>query len=137
MNKILIIDDSVIIRKLLSSVISNNSHLSVHSFAENGQIGLGILEDCSEEIDLIILDIEMPVMDGLETLSEIRKNHQDIPIIMFSSLLVQGSELVSKIYMDGANDYLVKPSNINNINEALELIQNTLIPKINSLCDHS
>ena len=82
--RVLIVDDSVVIRRLLSVILSSDPEIEVVGTASDGKIGLARI--CQVNPDIIILDIEMPVMNGLETLAAIRKTYRTLPVIMFSTL---------------------------------------------------
>jgi two-component system chemotaxis response regulator CheB len=88
--RILVVDDSVVIRKLLSDTLSKEATFEVVGTAGDGRVALAKISQLHP--DLITLDIEMPVMNGLETLAEIRKSDRKIPVIMFSTLTERGSE---------------------------------------------
>jgi len=79
--RILVVDDSVVIRRLLSDTLSGDPALEVVATAGDGRIALAKISLLKP--DLITLDVEMPVMDGLETLVEIRKLYPKLPVIMF------------------------------------------------------
>ena len=68
--RVLIVDDSVVMRRLLSEVIAADPEMQVAGYAANGQIALSLLSQVAP--DIITLDIEMPVMDGLSTLRAVR-----------------------------------------------------------------
>jgi two-component system, chemotaxis family, protein-glutamate methylesterase/glutaminase len=126
--KILIVDDSIVIRKILSDLISAQPELEVCGTAPNGKIALskvGFLKP-----DLITLDIEMPEMDGLATLKELKKTHPDLPVIMVSSLTHQGAQTTIQALSLGANDYIAKPSSLNENNDSRAIFERELIPKI-------
>ena len=78
--RILLVDDSAVIRRLLTDVLSGDPTLEVADTAANGRIALTKL--ATVKPDLVILDVEMPEMDGLETLTEIRKRQPRLPVIM-------------------------------------------------------
>jgi two-component system, chemotaxis family, protein-glutamate methylesterase/glutaminase len=87
--RILVVDDSVVIRKVLSETLSADPALEVVGIASDGRIALAKLPLLNP--DLITLDVEMPVMNGLETLAAIRKSHPKLPVIMFSTLTEHGA----------------------------------------------
>jgi two-component system chemotaxis response regulator CheB len=129
--RILVVDDSVVIRKVLCDTLSKDPELDVVGSAVNGQIALAKIVQLKP--DLVTLDIEMPVMDGLEALVELRKLHPTMPVIIFSTLTERGASSTLDALSFGASDYATKPSNTN-APEAIEAIRSDLIPKIKALC---
>lgn len=130
--RILVVDDSVVIRKLLSDTLSKEARFEVVGTAGDGRIALAKISQLHP--DLVTLDIEMPVMNGLETLAEIRKTDHRIPIIMFSTLTERGAVATLEALSLGASDYATKPSNTGSPAVAIEQIRAELIPKIKALC---
>ena len=82
--RILVVDDSVVIRRLLCETLGTDPELEVVGSASDGHIALAKISQLHP--DLITLDIEMPVMNGLETLVELRKLYPKLPVVMFSTL---------------------------------------------------
>jgi two-component system chemotaxis response regulator CheB len=130
--RVLVVDDSVVIRKLLSDALSADSALEVVGAASDGRIALAKIPLLKP--DLITLDIEMPVMNGLETLAAIRKLYPKLPVIMFSTLTEHGAAATLDALSLGASDYATKPSNTGSLAVAAEAVHNELIPKIKALC---
>lgn len=130
--RILIVDDSVVVRKILSEVISQDPDLEVAGTAVNGHIGL--TKFSALHPDLVLLDVEMPEMDGLTTLSELRKLDSRVPIVMFSTLTEAGAATTLSALALGASDYCTKPSNTGSLAESTDTLKNELIPKIRALC---
>lgn len=130
--RILVVDDSVVIRKLLSDTLSKEATFEVVGTAGDGRIALAKIAQLHP--DLVTLDIEMPVMNGLETLAEIRRSDHKIPIIMFSTLTERGAAATLEALSLGASDYATKPSNTGSPSVAIEQIRAELIPKIKALC---
>jgi two-component system chemotaxis response regulator CheB len=83
--------------------------------------------------DIVLLDVEMPEMNGIETVRELRKIDKRVPIIMFSSVTEQGAAITLEALSLGASDYVTKPSNID-MTATLEAISRELIPKVRALC---
>src|SRR5438128_2267852 len=106
--RVLIVDDAVIIRRLLADELGHDHALEVVGTAANGKIALAKLAQLKPQV--VILDIEMPVMDGLATLKEIRKTHRRLPVIMFSSMTERGASITLDALALGATDYFTKPS---------------------------
>ena len=84
--------------------------------------------------DLVTLDVEMPVLGGLETLKQLRQSHPRLPVIMFSTLTARGAQATIESLSFGASDYVTKPSNVGSVTVAKERIREQLIPKIKALC---
>src|SRR3990170_1393033 len=130
--RILIIDDSSVIRKVLSEALAADPGIQVVGTAANGQIGLDKISQVNP--DLVTLDVEMPVMDGLETLRKLRRSHPALPVIMFSTLTERGAVTTLDALSLGASDYVTKPSNTGSLDLTLRQIRDQLIPKVKALC---
>jgi two-component system chemotaxis response regulator CheB len=130
--RILVVDDSVVIRKLLSDTLSRDRTLEVVGTASDGRIALAKISLLNP--DLITLDIEMPVMNGLETLAALRKLYPKLPVIMFSTLTEHGAAATLEALSLGASDYATKPQSTGNLAGAVERIRIELVPKIKALC---
>jgi two-component system chemotaxis response regulator CheB len=129
--QVMIVDDSVVVRKALTNVLSADPDLTVAGWASNGRLALAKLQMFRP--DIILLDIEMPEMNGLETIPMIRKILPHTPIIMFSTLTERGAEATLDALALGASDYVAKPSN-QNMDATSEAIHRDLVPKIKALC---
>lgn len=127
--KVLLVDDSAVIRKVLGDLISADPELEVVGTAANGKIALEQLKLLNP--DVITLDIEMPEMDGLQTVGEIRKLGSTVPIIMCSSLTAAGATHTLDALAFGANDYVTKPSS-HGVNTR-EVVGEELLRKIKGL----
>jgi len=128
------IDDAVVIRRLVSDVLNADPAIEVVGTAANGRIGLAKLPQVNP--DLVTLDIEMPEMDGLETLAAIRKAYPLLPVIMFSTLTERGAAATLDALSLGANDYVTKPANVGSVAAAIERVRDELLPKIKLFCRH-
>ena len=106
---VLVVDDSRLIRKVLREIIESDDHLRVCGEAENGKKALELI--ASEPPDVITLDINMPIMDGLTTLKHIMINHP-IPTVMISALTQEGARETFDSLKYGAIDFLPKPSQV-------------------------
>lgn len=130
--RILLIDDSSVVRRVLSDVISSDPQLEVVGTASNGKIGLDRIAQLKP--DLVTLDIEMPEMDGLATLTELRKKYRRLPVIMFSTLTQRGAASTLDALALGADDYVPKERNSLGLAGAIEELRHELLPKIHALC---
>jgi two-component system, chemotaxis family, protein-glutamate methylesterase/glutaminase len=130
--RILVVDQSVVIRKLLSDTLSGDRALQVVATASDGRIALAKIPLLKP--DLITLELEMPVMDGLETLAAVRRLYPALPVILFSALTEHGAAATLDALSLGASDYATKPSKTGSPAVAIERIRAELIPKIKALC---
>jgi two-component system chemotaxis response regulator CheB len=129
--RVLLVDDAVVVRKALSLAIAQDPDLEVAGTAVNGRVALAKFP--SLKPDIVLLDFEMPEMDGLETVRELRKIDPRVPIIMFSSLTELGASVTLEALSLGATDYVTKPSNVD-MAATVEAISRELISKIRALC---
>ncbi len=132
--RVLVVDDAVVVRKMVSDVISSDPSLEVAGTAANGKIALAKIPQINP--DLVTLDVEMPEMNGLETVSAIRKIYPKLPIIMFSTLTQRGAETTIEALARGANDYVTKPANVGSVTEAIQSLREQLLPKIKVWCQN-
>ena len=130
--RVLIVDDSVVVRRLVADIVSEDPDLEVAGVAANGRLALAKIERVNP--DVITLDIEMPELDGIATLKEIRKRNARIPVIMFSTMTKRGAEATLDALAAGASDYVTKPSNVGRLSDALQRVRDELVPKIKGLC---
>lgn len=107
--KILIVDDSELNRELLAGMLGDEYEIYQ---VENGKKAIDILEENREQFKLVLLDINMPVMDGYEVLSIMKRRKwlDKLPVIVISAEI--SGESVKKAYELGASDYFVRPFNV-------------------------
>ena len=129
--RVLVVDDSVVIRKILTDVLSQDSDIEVVGTAPNGRIALSKLPQLNP--DLVTLDIEMPELSGLETLPPLRKAYPRLPVIMFSTLTERGAAATLDALALGASDYVAKPANVGSVQAGMNSVKEQLIPKIKAL----
>ena len=127
----MIIDDSVVARRIIAEAIRATEDIEVAASAANGKIGLAKLPRIKP--DVVLLDIEMPEMDGLQTLAAIRNEYPSLPVIMFSALTGKGAKTTLEALALGANDYATKPTTTSQ-NDMQGQLNLELIPKIRALC---
>lgn len=130
--RVLVVDDSAVLRRLISDALAADPGIEVVGTAPNGRIALDKLDQLNP--DLVTLDIEMPVMDGLETLVELRRRRPRLPVIMFSTLTAKGGKATLEALSRGASDYVTKPSGAGNLTAALAQVRTQLTPRIKALC---
>jgi len=126
--RVLVVDDSVVIRNVVSLAFRGDPALEVVGTASNGAIAMAKIPQVNP--DVITLDIEMPGVDGLETIRQVRAKYPEICIIMFSTLSTPGAAATLDALMLGANDYVPKPSNCGSIDQSIAVLREELIHKI-------
>ncbi|MGA7244827.1 MAG: chemotaxis response regulator protein-glutamate methylesterase [Terracidiphilus sp.] len=129
--RILIVDDSAVTRGLLRSVISADPSLEIAGTAVDGIAGLQAIE--SARPDLVLLDVEMPNMDGLETLRALRTRAYRVPVVMVSAVTQRGARVTVEALGCGASDYVAKPTGYSDREHALRALAQELLPKIQAL----
>ena len=117
MKNILIVDDSALIRRVISDIIESDVRFQVKDIARDGLEGLEKLIKNQGNYDAVILDINMPKMNGLELLAEIVKAKLKVPVIMVSTLVKEGAAETIKALELGAFDFLLKPDSYAEVRE--------------------
>jgi two-component system chemotaxis response regulator CheB len=130
--RVLVVDDSVVVRRLVSKALEQDGSVEIAGVAADGRIALTKI--AQSKPDLVVLDVEMPVMDGLEALAEIRIRWPKLPVIIFSTLTVRGTEITLEALSRGASDYVVKPGRSGDPAENLARVRDELLPRIFALC---
>lgn len=126
--KVLVVDDTIVYRKAVSDIIQEIPVAELVGVAHNGKIALSKIN--SLKPDLITLDIEMPVMNGIEVLAELRKHHPDIGAVMLSTLTSEGSDMTLRALELGAFDFILKPQQSANQQEGKRVLKELLQPII-------
>jgi two-component system chemotaxis response regulator CheB len=129
--RVLIVDDAVVVRKILTDALGSDPDLEVFT-AANGRIALAKIPQINP--DVMTLDMEMPEMDGITTLKALRKTYPKLPVIMFSTLTERGAVATLDALSAGANDYVTKPANVGSVAAAYARIKCELVPKLKALC---
>lgn len=129
--RILIVDDSAVMRSFLRRVLALDERLEIVGTASDG--GSGVAAACTLRPDLIVLDVEMPVLDGLGTLRELRTRGVRTPVIMCSSLTHFGASVTIEALAYGAADYVTKPVGQSDSEAAVRTLSRELLPKIHAL----
>src|SRR6185312_4965703 len=129
--RVLVVDDVAMVRRLVVDALSIDPEIQVVGVAANGREALEKIPVVLP--DILILDYEMPEMDGLETLIETRKSYPGIRVIIFSSHTRHGAKVTLDALWHGADDYVAK-GKADNVTAATQLIRTQLVPKIKALC---
>lgn len=126
--KVLVVDDSAFMRKVISEILSQQPDIRVVATARNGQDALTKLEKL--DVDVVTLDLEMPVLDGLETLKRIMDKNP-LPVIVLSSMTQRGSDITMQALSYGAVDFVPKPSGT--ISLDLHTVSEEIVAKVRSV----
>lgn len=129
--RVLVVDDSVVVRRLVTDTLAADPAIDVVGTAANGQIALTKVEQLAP--DLVTMDIEMPVMDGIGAVRALRASGSRVPIIMFSTLTERGASATLDALAAGATDYVTKPANVGSVSESLATVARELVPRIKAL----
>lgn len=107
--RVLLVDDSSVIRGIITRILKEDESIEIVGAAPNGQIGVDTYRRLKP--DVVLMDIEMPVMDGITALGEIMKEDRRAKVIMCSTLTVENADITMRAMRIGAIDYIPKPSN--------------------------
>jgi two-component system, chemotaxis family, protein-glutamate methylesterase/glutaminase len=129
-HRVMVVDDSAVIRGLLSRALEGDPELRVVASVGDGQMALNALS--RQGIDVIVLDIEMPVMDGLTAIPKLIAIDPAVKIIMASTLTLRGAEVSMKALQSGAADYVTKPSSTRELGAA-DSFKRELVSKVKAL----
>ena len=128
--RVLVVDDSVVSRMIVSEAVSSDPDLEVAGTAGDGQAALDRVAELRP--DIVVLDVEMPVLDGLEALKALRARDRKLPVVMLSSLTSKGASTTVDALTYGASDYVTKPSTGSRA-ESVAALQRELLPKLKAL----
>jgi two-component system, chemotaxis family, protein-glutamate methylesterase/glutaminase len=128
---VLVVEDSVVVRRMIVDALATEPGIEVVGTAADGKIALSKVDQLKP--DLVTLDIEMPVMDGLEALRHLRRTHPRLPVIMFSTLTQRGAVATLDALAAGASDYVTKPANVGSVGSSVRTIREQLVPRIHVL----
>jgi two-component system chemotaxis response regulator CheB len=131
MISVLVVDDSVVVRRLIVDALGGAENIEVVGTAANGLLAQQKIDQLKP--DVITMDIEMPQMDGIAAVRELRKRHKQVPVIMFSTLSAAGASATLEALSAGATDYVTKPSNVGSVTESIAAVREQLVPKIYAL----
>lgn len=126
----MVVDDSAVIRGLIARLLESDPEIVVVGTAANGEMALAMLGRTA--VDVIVLDIEMPVMDGLTALPLLLRAAPDARIIMASTLTKRNAEISIKALSAGAADYVAKPTTTKEI-QATQEFRHELLAKVKAL----
>ena len=126
--RVLIVDDSVVVRRLVTLALGEDAAFEVVGTASNGRIALQKIPQVQP--DVVTLDIEMPEMNGLETLEEIKKRFPRVRVVMLSTLTQRGANSTFEALSLGADDYMAKTAGVGSLDGSLSALREELAPKL-------
>ena len=129
--RVLVVDDSAVMRGLLRMTLATCPEVEIAGVAVDGLAGLEAIERLKP--NLVLLDIEMPGMNGLEVLAEIRARNLPVKVIMCSTLTRRGAAITLEALARGATDYVAKPTAQHGVREGMETLSRELLPKVRAL----
>lgn len=129
--RVLVVDDSVVVRRLVSDALSQAPGVEVVGVAANGRLAQAKVAQLQP--DAVTMDIEMPEMNGIEAVRALRAAGHRMPIIMFSTLTERGAAATLDALSAGATDYVAKPSNVGSVQESIARVRDELVPRLRSL----
>lgn len=106
--RVMLVDDSAVVRGLVTRILEEDPAIAVVASVGNGQMALSALD--RQEVDVIVLDIEMPIMDGMTALPKLLAADPGVRIIMQSTLTLKGADISMRALEMGAADYIPKPT---------------------------
>lgn len=129
--RILVVDDSVVARRVISDILAAEDDFDVVGTAPNGNLALTKIARLRP--DMVTLDIDMPELDGMQTLTAIRSKYPEIRVIMVSNHTRRGAAITVEALFSGASDYVTKAARTSSAEEARRSLQEQLVPKIRAL----
>ena len=128
--RVMVVDDSAVVRGLVTRMLEEDPSFSVVASVGNGQMALNALE--RQSIEVVVLDIEMPVMDGLTALPKMLQIDPDLQIIMASTLTLKNADISLRALEAGAADYIPKPTSSRDISGGSDF-KHELLDKVKAL----
>jgi two-component system chemotaxis response regulator CheB len=132
MTSVLVVDDSISTRRLITDALIGDPDIRVIGTAPNGRVALDKLARLAP--DLMILDIDMPVMGGLATLRALRAAGRKLPVVVVSTQTPEGAAAAFAALAAGASDFVTIPANAGGVVACLHGVRAQLIPLIHALC---
>jgi len=126
--RVMVVDDSVVIRRVVTHALEQDPAIEVVGYASNGLLGLQRIPQLNP--DVLTLDIEMPDMDGLEMLKHIKRDYPSLRVIMFSTLTERGAAITLEALTLGADDYITKSFGDGSREVSLSRLKDEMIPKV-------
>jgi two-component system chemotaxis response regulator CheB len=128
--RVLVVDDAVIVRRLVAMALAKDTGIEVVGSASDGDIAIAQLEKLA--VDVVVLDIDMPTMNGLAALREIRKRWPALPVVVFTGMAEPGPAELEALTL-GASDVVQKLPHEGNMLNAMEWVTTRLVPRLRAV----
>jgi two-component system chemotaxis response regulator CheB len=131
--RVLLVDDSSVVRRVITKTLGQFNDMDVVGGAKDGEEGLEMIATLKP--DVVLLDVDMPRMDGLETLRQMRSQQIQVPVLMFSSRTERGAKIATDALLLGAKDFVFKPggANMSDLKAGQQAIEYQIVPRLRSL----
>ncbi len=129
--RILVVDDAVVARRVISDILAAEDDFQVVGTAPNGNLALKKIAQLQPNV--VTLDIDMPELDGIQTLTAIRSSYPEIRVIMVSNHTRRGAAITVEALFCGASDYVTKAVRTSSAEEARQYLREQLVPKVRAL----
>lgn len=129
--RVLVVDDSPVVRRLVTRLLERADGIQVAGTAPDGQAALEAVDRLRP--DLVTMDVEMPGMDGITAVRELRRAGHGMPVVMLSTLTERGARATLDALAAGATDYVAKPSGTGSLQRSVDVLAAELLPRIHAL----
>lgn len=129
--RVVVADDSAIMRNAVAGVLRADPAFQVVAVARNGREAVAAL--LGNQVDVAVLDVEMPELDGLAALRELRAARCPTKVVMFSTITQHGSRAAAEALTTGAVDCVAKPQGVGNLTASIERIRAELVPRLKAI----
>ena len=126
--RVMVVDDSAVVRGLITRMLEESPGFHVVASVGNGQLAVSALE--RHDVEVVVLDIEMPVMDGMTALPKLLKIDPSLQIIMASTLTLKNADISMRALEAGAADYIPKPTSSRDISGGANDFKRELVEKV-------
>ncbi len=121
MINVILVDDQTLVRQGIKSLLGLSDKIDVVAEAENGEVAIELIRQLREQLDVVLMDIRMPKMTGIEALSMLKKESIDIPVIMLTTF--DDHDSVMQAIKTGAKGYLLKDVSLETLVESIETVR--------------
>lgn len=128
--RVLLVDDSAVVRRIMLDVLRSEPGIAHVGSASSGRAALAMIDELKP--DVVVLDVEMPGIDGRQTLAELHRRWPQLPVVMFSSVSDKSAAATFDAMAQGAKDFVTKPSMAGSLAGALASVKANLVPIVHT-----